>query len=411
MLEKQTWLEPGALSSEPSRELDMSMKPPHTKPRRGRAARRSWAVARAIAVSFASWACVSGGLDLQQLEGKLYRHADLAVALASLSEQYGSHIEVVGLGQTHQQREIYAVKISGDQSADLNQPELLAVFAQHGAEHTMTNLAVDLIRQLADRYGGDDRVTSVLDSVNIWIVPMVNPDGVEHDLSGTVKPFTWRKNRTPLGADVFGVDLNRNWARIGAAGEAAPADQLDPSSDHYWGPTAFSEPETQALRDFIGAHPRLEFFLDYHTGSGGFLQGVLGCWMPRGRISAVVLESCLSVVDGFADTISDHGSDAPPFQVTDEPEDIIEVLGEHAPVYLKPFLPDVLPPAAGVSTDYVSGEKGIPGIGIEIDRDRPRYFEELPASQQAITERHLRGLLYLAKSLSREPGDLDPMRH
>lgn len=90
-----------------------------------------------------------------------------------------------------------------------------------------------------------------------------------------------------------------------------------------------------------------------------------------------------------------------PSREFDEPEDIVEVLAEYAPFYLKPLLPDVLPPVAGISTDYVSGEKGIPGIGLEIARDQSRYFEGLPASQQAITERHIRGLLYLGESLSR----------
>ncbi|MCH7532282.1 MAG: hypothetical protein IIB36_11080 [Gemmatimonadetes bacterium] len=88
---------------------------------------------------------------------------------------------------------------------------------------------------------------------------------------------------------------------------------------NYWGGEAFSEVETRSLRDFIADHPTIGLFVDFHTGSGGFVQGVTGCWTP------------------------------------DDPvEDVMAVLKEHAPFVLKPFLPDEIPPISGMSTDYVS---------------------------------------------------------
>jgi hypothetical protein len=229
---------------------------------------------------------------------------------------------------------------------------------------------------------------------------MVNPDGIEHDLSGERGPYIWRKNRRPTGADTFGVDLNRNWARFSAGDEPIGPEHLDPSSENYWGASAFSEPETRSVRDFIETHPNLKLFLDYHTGSGGFIQGVTGCWMPKTRTSSTTLEFCSSVINEFADAISDPQSSLPAFQVLDEPEGILEVLHEYAPLILQLVLPDELPPIAGISTDYVSGERDIPGIGLEITRDQSRYFQNMPTSQEKITERHLRGLLYLLEKVS-----------
>ena len=344
----------------------------------------------------------SSSLTLEQLEGGVYRHADLVDTLAAIGTRHGAITEVNVIGKTHEGRDIHVVRISGDAARGAERPELLAIFAQHGAEHSMTNLAVDLIRELASRYGVDARTTNMLDSATLWIVPMANPDGVDFDLSGEGEPFSWRKNRVPAGPDAIGVDLNRNWSRTSARGEVPPSDHLDPSSDHFWGPSAFSELEIRAIRDFIEGRPNLRFFLDYHTGSGGFVQGVVGCWMPRERMPPTVVAACTRVIDGFAAAISDSGVALPPFQVTAEPEGMVDVLHEHAPFFLKPFLPDSLPRAVGFATDYVSGEKHIPGIGLEIDRDRPRYVQGLPDSQRDITDRHIRGLLYLAESIVRD---------
>ena len=350
----------------------------------------------ASVVAVAGVGCGDGGdLTLEKLEGRVYRHAALADTLEQLGNRYSGLVDVIVLGETQEKRALFAVKVAGN--ADAETPSLLAVFAQHAAEHTMTNLAVDLIRELAARYGVDDRTTKALNESTVWIVPMANPDGVDFDLSGEVEPYSWRKNRVPTDSAAVGVDLNRNWARVGRA--SPPVEQISPASDHYWGPTAFSENETRAIRDFIEAQPDLRMFLDYHTGSGGFVQGVLGCWMPRERMSPAAVEACETLIDGFAEAVSDPGSHLPPFQVTEEPEEMVNVLHEHAPFFLRPLLPDSLPSPAGISTDYASGERNIPGIGLEIDRDRPRYFEEFPQSQENITERHVRALLFLLEGL------------
>jgi len=341
----------------------------------------------------------NGGLTMEQIDGDVYRHIDLTEALAVLDSQHGDLVDVEVIGESYEGRSIYAVRVGSSQTGALERPEVLAIFAQHSSEHTMTNLAVDLIRELGNGYGADAEVTKLLDRANVWILPMVNPDGIEHDLSGERDPYTWRKNRRPTGADTFGVDLNRNWARFSAADEPIGPEHLDPSSENYWGSGAFSEPETRSLRDFIEAHPNLKLFLDYHTGSGSFMQGVIGCWMPKARISSATLEFCSSVIDEFAETISDPQSSLPAFQVVDEPEGILEVLHEYAPLILKLVLPDELPPIAGISTDYISGEKDIPGIGLEITRDQSSYFKNLPASQKEITERHMKGLLYLLEEV------------
>merc|ERR1719150_3653298 len=73
----------------------------------------------------------------------------------------------------------------------------------------------------------------------------------------------WRKTRSKnAGSDCVGVDANRNWSfhwmEDGASG--------NPCSDTYAGGHAFSEPETQAIRDFIlNSSSGFHVFLSFHS--------------------------------------------------------------------------------------------------------------------------------------------------
>ncbi len=83
-----------------------------------------------------------------------------------------------------------------------------------------------------------------------WIVFMVNPDGLQHDLTGS--PYrSWRRSRQPTpGSSKVGTDLNRNYGyRFGCCGGSSGK----PGAWDYRGPSAWSAPETRAMRDFIAS--------------------------------------------------------------------------------------------------------------------------------------------------------------
>jgi len=89
---------------------------------------------------------------------------------------------------------------------------------------------------------------------------MGNPDGVEYDIKNG--QYQYHRKNTRINPDKsVGVDLNRNfdswWCVAGAS--------TYPNSDTYCGPKAFSEPESQHLRDFILAHKNLKTHISYHS--------------------------------------------------------------------------------------------------------------------------------------------------
>lgn len=118
-------------------------------------------------------------------------------------------------------RELYAVKISDNVSADENEPEISFDGCHHGDEIMGSEVLILLMRDLCVKYGIDPQITNLVDGREIWIYPFVNPDG--------------RQALTRTNSN--GVDVNRDWGYMW--------DQ--------WGgsPGEFSQPESQAIAKWI----------------------------------------------------------------------------------------------------------------------------------------------------------------
>ncbi len=173
---------------------------------------------------------------------------------------------VENIGTSLEGRDILAVKISDNPGQDeTDEAEVLFVGCHHAREWISVEVAYYIALHLVDNYGVDPDVTDLVDNGEIWVVPMLNPDGHQYSVDSY---RLWRKNRRNNGGS-YGVDLNRNypegWGGSGSSGI--------PSSDTYRGSSAFSEPETQALRDFFLAHP-FEAMISYHS----FSQLILYPW-------------------------------------------------------------------------------------------------------------------------------------
>jgi hypothetical protein len=173
------------------------------------------------------------------------------------------------IGTSYQGRDLIAVKISDNVGTDENEPEVLFNAGQHAREHLTIEMAVYLLRQFTQNYGSDSRITNLVNTREIWILPNVNPDGSEYDIE-TGAYRSWRKNRQPnSGTTAVGTDLNRNWAhQWGCCGGSSSS----PSSSTYRGPSAFSAPETARIRDFVlsrrvGGVQQIKTHIDFHTYS------------------------------------------------------------------------------------------------------------------------------------------------
>ena len=102
----------------------------------------------------------------------------------------------------------------------------------------------------------------ILETLDLWLVPCMNPDGRVHVM--TVDDL-WRKNRRDNpGTECDGVDLNRNFDVLWGVTQGQTS--CAQCSEVYAGPKAFSEPETRNIQHVLDTR-RVNCFVDVHSYS------------------------------------------------------------------------------------------------------------------------------------------------
>ena len=171
---------------------------------------------------------------------------------------------------THEGRPIYWLRISDNpQTDEADEPEVFYNALHHAREPNSLSQLIYFMWYLLERYDTDPEIQYLLDNTEMYFVPMINPDGYIYNQ--TTDPNgggLWRKNKRDNNGDgtfaesVDGVDLNRNYDFEWGFDDNGSSS--DPGSAVYRGPSAFSEPELQNVRDFCNAH-NFEIALNYHT--------------------------------------------------------------------------------------------------------------------------------------------------
>lgn len=235
---------------------------------------------------------------------ELQRVADEYPQITKLVDIGDSYLKTVGQGG----HDIWALKISDDAAIDdTTEAEVLYMANMHAREIITPEIILFFMHYLIDNYNKDAYVTHLVNNRELWLIPTFNPDGHEYvftgdvyfrNFSGADDPLWWRKNlRDNNGDEAFnpesdGVDLNRNF------GYAWGLDNLGssptPSSVTYRGVEAFSEPETQVIRDFVNQRDFI-ISLSYHSYGNLWLY-------PWGFSFDEVAEPDLSAFKALADS-------------------------------------------------------------------------------------------------------------
>ena len=170
--------------------------------------------------------------------GVYHSYASLTSELQAYAAAYGAYqsanpdlCRLVSLGKSVQDRDIWAVKITDKPDKEEIEPEFRYIATMHGDEPVGTELCLYFIDLLLTQYGSDTRIANLVDTTEIWIVPLMNPDGLE---------AVTRSNHN-------GIDLNRNfptWPEEigGKMFDGAPIDD------------AGREPEVRYVMQWSAAH-------------------------------------------------------------------------------------------------------------------------------------------------------------
>ncbi|MFW9888808.1 MAG: M14 family zinc carboxypeptidase [Candidatus Thorarchaeota archaeon] len=260
-------------------------------------------------------------------------------------------VDLEVIGKSYQGLNISALRITNELNT-VQKAKTLVVAHHHGREQITIEMALRFILRLLNLYGVDDTITEFVDTQEIYIIPTINPDTLEYVLRGNhwlrknVHPFdddgdgetdedpwddfngdgvisgydvytktgpggsteyqyTYYEGDDDDGDELFNedpigyVDLNRNYPKgWGTDDESSP----DPLSEVFRGPSAFSEPETQAFRDFALQH---SFTMAYSLHSGinatYFPADDNGYWVEPGIYSQIVLDFNGFMSEGFND--------------------------------------------------------------------------------------------------------------
>jgi hypothetical protein len=181
---------------------------------------------------------------------------ELTTLLRGYASRYPEIVSVQSIGKSLEGRDIWAVKISDNVAMDEDEPVAFFNAMHHAREVMTTEVAIDIVEQLTSGYAKNPKVQKWVNDNAIWIVPMVNPDGSQKVWTAN---NMWRKN-TRGG---YGVDINRNYPYAWGSCNGSSGST---SSDAYRGPSAGSEPETQAMMGLV-AQIKPVLSISYHSYS------------------------------------------------------------------------------------------------------------------------------------------------
>lgn len=285
-----------------------------------------------------------------------HRYGDAATSgtimwyLNQLVVRYPGLASLINAGSSLEGRPIWVLRIANDAVAG-PKPGVCYYACQHAREWITTTTVPYHARHLLESYATDATVRDMVDRVEIFLIPVVNPDGYEYTWTND---RLWRKNRRLISGTTYGVDLNRNWGY--AWGYDNDGSSPSASSQTYRGSGPFSEPETQVLRDFLIAHPNIRAALDIHSYS----QLILWPWGHIPDLSPDDAE--------FADVGLDMKA---------------LMFGVHGKIYTAGPTYTTIYPVNGDACDWAYAERGVLAMSFELRPENGPFGTgfELPANE------------------------------
>jgi len=173
---------------------------------------------------------------------------------------------------------VYAIRIG--KTRDGSKPGVLAYAQEHAREWVPPLVAVESAERLLRNYAQDASTKKLVNNLDIWIVPSVNPDGGHYsfyDFASQRKNMTNHCERSGsadfLSRTSWGVDNNRNYDTYslfdGYSGASSSC-----TSGTYAGPAELSEPESANIDWIAGANPNIKFAMNLHSSGNYFM------WSP-----------------------------------------------------------------------------------------------------------------------------------
>jgi len=209
---------------------------------------------------------------LQALRYNRYLSLDsINIYLRNFANNYPSICVLDSLGLSYENRQMYGVKISDNPSvSEPVEPGVFICGLHHAREWATIVTCLSVADSFLRAYATAPEIQDLINNHEIWIFPVINPDGYYYDYPGQL---SWRKNRQPFGGSI-GTDLNRNYNgacngdRFGLWGALTPdaSSSHNPSNLTFMGAFGMSSPEITNVRKFFMTH-NINVSLSFHSYS------------------------------------------------------------------------------------------------------------------------------------------------
>ncbi|WP_167667575.1 M14 family zinc carboxypeptidase [Micromonospora narathiwatensis] len=230
---------------------------------------------------------------------------------------------------------------------------------EHAREWVTPLVCVESAERLLRNYAQDPNTRKIVDDLDIFILPVVNPDGAHYSMYDynmqrrNMTNYCPASSADPANRNAWGVDINRNFS-VGSVYDGYNGGSTSCTSDTYSGPSKLSEPEARNEVWLVDNFPNIKLSMNTHS-YGGYFMWPPGAYKTAGR---EVLPRVDQGTEAFFWTSSDY---------------ILSRVQEYRGTAIWPGrtgpVTDVLYSAAGNSADEHWYNRGIIGWDFEVGAD------------------------------------------
>jgi hypothetical protein len=208
-------------------------------------------------------------------DGEYHDYKATEKKLNEFTEEFPDLTYLYSIGKSVQDRDLWCIKITNENN-NRRKYSCLIDGCIHGNEWEAGEICLYLAEYLLINFGENATVTQILNTTEIYIVPLFNPDGREQNTR-------WNYNGIDLNRN-FDVDFGKLYGRVvrigNPFGRVIPYVKI-PFLGVYTncGRKPFSEPESRAVRDLMKSlsHHRFSLYVNCHTAT----HQILSPWSAR----------------------------------------------------------------------------------------------------------------------------------